>query len=216
MKQFRRTALAALFAVTLFTHARATVILDDTFADGTRNNQNLPTDSAWFASSGASLTAAPGAMTLNMGASGAILALTYFAPSSSPVSLSVGDTLLATINFTFNNVNSANSSQGFRIALCDFSTNRVSADFSSSASQGTNVPAYGLFQNMAVTFGSASPITIMKRTTIADVTLLSASGDWTSLVAGPGDVSLFPGFANGTQYSLQFSVQTPFQNPETD
>jgi pectate lyase len=205
MKQFCR-ALFTFFWFAVPAAVHATVILDDTFAAGTRNTQNLPNSSAWYCSSGASLTATPGAMTLTMGGS-AIMALTYFAPSNAPVSLNIGDTLLTTINFTFNNVDTANTAQGFRLALCNFNTARVGADFGSSASQGTNVAAYGLFQNMAVTFGTASPIAIMKRTTLADSTLLSASGDWTALVTGPGNVSAFPGFATGTPYSLQLSAQ---------
>ena len=53
----------------------ATVYLDDTWADGTRSNQALPSNSAWYASTGASLTAAPNSMSLAVGSS-AIAALT--------------------------------------------------------------------------------------------------------------------------------------------
>ena len=207
MKQLHRILIAFAVVFTLILQVQATVILDDTFADGTRNKQNLPTDAAWFASSAGALAATTGAMTLSMGTS-AILAVTYFAPTNSPVSLSVGDTLQTTITFTFNGVNTAiGTSQGFRLALCDFSTNRVSADFGSSTSQGLNVSGYALFQNMATTFGSASPMDIRKRTTLTDASLLGTSGDWTSLITGPGNTNSFPGFANGTQYTLQISGQ---------
>ena len=206
MKPLYRTALAAISVLTALTQVHATVILDDTFADGTRNNQNLPTDAAWFASSGASLTATPGAMTLIMSGS-AILGVSYFAPSNSPIFLNIGDTLQATITFTFNGVDTANSSQGFRFAICDFSTNRASADLSSSSSQGANVPAYALFQNMSGTFSSSSPMDIRKRTTLTDSSLLGTSGDWTSLTTGPGNTNSFSGFANGIQYTLQISLQ---------
>ncbi len=60
---------------------------------------------------------------------------------------------------------------------------------------------------MGGTFAFSNPLLIMKRTTVSDTVLLSSSGDWTALVTGPGDVSAFPGFANGTQYSLQLSAQ---------
>ncbi len=208
MKHSYPIALVAIFLLATHPAAHATVVLDDTFANGTRNVQNLPTSSAWFSSSsGASLTAAPGAMTLTLGAN-AVLALTYFSSSNAPVSLNVGDTLQADITFTFKNVNPTNTTaNGFRIALCDFSTNRVSADFSSSTTQGANVAAYALFQNMSGTFSTSDPLLIMKRTTVTDTALLSSSGDWTALVAGPGDITGFPGFANGTQYSLQLSAQ---------
>jgi pectate lyase len=186
---------------------RATVLLDDTFADGTRNNTSLPTDAAWFASSGGSLTAAPGAMTLSMGSS-AILGVCYFTTNAaSQASLGVGDTLLATITFTFNGVAPSNSSQGFRIGLFDFGANRVSADFSSSSSQGANVSGYALFQTMGAIFNNATPMDLRKRTTLTDTSLLGTSGDWTSLGTGPGNTNGFSGFTSGGQYTLQLSLQ---------
>jgi pectate lyase len=206
MNRLYRTIVAIAVTFWAVFPMHATVLVDDTFADGTRNNQNLPTDSAWYASSGASLTATNGAMTLIVGNS-AILAITYFTPAASPASLNVGDSLLTTINFTFNGVDTTNTSQGFRLALCDFGNNRVSADFSSSSSQGANVAAYALFQNLDVTFNGASPMDLRKRTTLTDTSLLGSSGDWTSLATGPGDTNAFPGFANGTPYTLQLSVQ---------
>jgi hypothetical protein len=186
---------------------RATVLLDDTFADGTRNNTSLPTDAAWFASSGGSLTATTGAMTLSMGNS-AILGVCYFTTNAaSPASLGVGDTLLATIIFTFNGVAPSNTSQGFRIGLFDFGANRVSADFSSSSSQGANVAGYALFQTMGAIFNNATPMDLRKRTTLTDTSLLGTSGDWTSLGTGPGNTNGFSGFTSGGQYTLQLSLQ---------
>jgi pectate lyase len=205
MKHLYRIAVAAISLLTSLIPAHGTVILDDTFANGTRNVQNLPANSAWYASSGASVTAAPGAMSIAVGGS-AILAVTYFAPANAPISLDVGDTLLATINFTFNNVDTANSSQGFRFAVCDFGTTRSTADLSSNSGQGTNVQAYALFQNMSATFSSANPMALMKRTTVTDPSLLGTGGDWTTLTSGPGNISSFPGFTSGSQYSLQLTL----------
>ena len=178
------TAFAFVLATSLSTHA--TVLLDDTFADGTRNTTSLPTDAAWFASSGSSLTAVPGSMTMVLGSS-AVLGVSYFtANATSQASLGVGDTLVTTIKFTFNGVAPQNSSQGFRLAVCKFGVNRVSADFSSSSSQGANVQGYSLFQTMGMTFNNASPMDIRKRTNLADTSLLGTGGDWTSLGTGPG------------------------------
>ena len=207
MRHLYQTLLAAALAFTTVVPIRATVLLDDTFADGKRNVQNLPTESAWYASSAAALTATTGAMTLAMGGS-AILGVTYFTPNaSSPASLNVGDTLLTTITFTFNGVAPLNTSQGFRLALCNFGTNRVSADFSSSSSQGGNVSGYALFQTMGVTFNNATPTDIRTRTILTDTSLLGTSGDWASLGIGPGNTNSFPGFTSGTQYTLQLSAQ---------
>jgi pectate lyase len=197
--------IALALATTFSTHA--TVLLDDTFADGTRNTTSFPTDAAWFASNGSALTASPGLMTLALGGS-AVLGVSYFTPnSSSQASLGVGDALITTVKFDFNGVAPQNSSQGFRFAVCKFGTNRVAADFGSSSSQGGNVQAYGLFQNMGGFFNNANPMDIRKRTNLAGTSLLGTSGDWTSLGSGPGDTTRFPGFISGTQYVFQLSLQ---------
>ncbi len=207
MKHLPYSAIAFALILTAASPSHATILVDDTFADGTRTNQNLPTDAAWFASSGPSLTATTGAMTLATGSS-AILGVSYFtANAGSPASLGVGDTLLATITFTFNGVAPSNSSQGFRLGVFDFGANRVSADFSSSSSQGANVQGYALFQTMGVVFNNATPMDIRKRTTLTDTSLLGTSGDWTSLGTGPGNTNVFPGLTSGTQYILQLSLQ---------
>jgi pectate lyase len=202
--------LAFLFAVGA--PGWATTLLDDTFADGTRNNQNLPTDSAWFFSTAADVATTTGSMSIAT-PSGSLMGITYFAANSStPVALGIGDMLTASITFTFNNVDTANTSQGFRLGLFDFADSTLSpkwvtADGFSTSSQGAGVQGYALFQNMAVTFNNATPMDIYKRTAATDSSLLGTSGDWTSLIAGPGNTNNFSGFTNGGQYLLQFAVQ---------
>ena len=203
---FKAATLSILFAGALLP-AQATVLLDDTWADGTRNNENLPTDAAWYFSSASSIATSTGAMSITMGSS-AILGVSYFtANSGSPVTMNVGDTLTATITFTFNGVTTTSSSGAFRFALCDFGTNRSSADLSSNNGQGGNVAAYSLFQTMVATFNNSSPMNVEKRTTVSDSALLGTSGDWSSLGTGPGNITGFPGFASGTQYTLRISLQ---------
>jgi pectate lyase len=207
MIRFSHSVFAGIFlsAAALTTHA--VTILDDTFADGTRNIQNLPTESAWYCSSASSLTAVPGAMTLAQGST-AILVVSYFTTNANnPVSLNVGDTLSANVTFTFTGVAAANSSQGFRFALCHFGASRANADFSSNSGQGTNVEGYGVFQNMGINFNGTTPTAIMLRTNLADKSLLSAGGDWLTLGSGPGSTNNFPGFTNNVPYTLQLSVQ---------
>ena len=85
----------------------------------------------------------------------------------------VGDTLTASIKFTFNNVAPLNTSQNFRLGLFDFADSTLSpkwatADGFGTSSQGTGVQGYALFQNMGVTFNNASPMNLRKRTTATD------------------------------------------------
>jgi pectate lyase len=207
MKQFFRSFLVMVALVGYALPSHAVVILDDTWADGNRNNTSLPTNSAWYTSSSGSLTATSGSMTLGVPSS-AILALTYFTTNAtSPVQLGIGDTLVTTLNLSLTSVAAQNSSQGFRLGLFYFGSNRVSADFSGNNGQGAGVQGYALFGNMGVTFNNASPIGVMKRTNISDSALLGTSGDWTTLTNGPGNTSTFPGFASGSNYVLQITLQ---------
>ncbi len=198
--------------------AHATIILDDTFADGTRNNQNLPTDAAWYVSTPASWKTAVNALTVTNGTS-AILGVTYFGVNSStPVSLNVGDTLTVTLTITFNGVAANNSSQGFKIGVYDFADSTLSpkwatADLGSNNGQGTGVKGYSLFQNCGITFRNTTPTDIRSRTNLTSTSLLGTTGDHKSLVTGPGNTNNFTGFTNGGQYSLQFSL---FRTNTTD
>lgn len=190
----------------------AVTLLDDTFADGTRNNQSLPTDSAWFVSTAADVTTTTAGMSIAVPAA-SFMGVTYFGTNSStPVRLGVGDTLTASIKFTFNNVAPLNTSQNFRLGLFDFADSTLSpkwvtADGFGTSSQGAGVQGYALFQNMGVTFNNTSPMSIFKRTTVTDASLLGTSGDWTSQAGGPGSTNNFSGFTNGGQYLLQFALQ---------
>ena len=212
MKHLLCSVLVVVTIVGFAIPGHAVVILDDTWADGNRNNTSLPTNAAWYASSGSALTATTGSMTLTLGSS-AVLGVSYFATnSSSPVQLSVGDTLFATITFVFNGLAAQNSSQGFRFGVYEFGSNRVSADFSSNSSQGAGVPGYALFQNMGTTFNSTSPMDIRVRTNTADSDLLGTTGDYASLGTGPGNTNNFGGFVNGNTYTLQYSFQRTASN----
>jgi pectate lyase len=211
MKTTMKTFTAVLVVLFLGVSLRAMTLLDDTFADGTRNNQNLPTDAAWYVSSSSSWATTAGSMSLAMG-SGAILGVSYFTTNSStPVSLAVGDTLTASIKFTFTGVAAANTSGGFRIGLFDFADSTLSpkwatADLSGNGVQGSGVQGYALFYSLGTTFGNTSPMDIRKRTTPGDSNLLGTSGDYTSLGSGPGSTNGFAGFVAGSQYLLQLSV----------
>lgn len=201
--------LVALFALALPSYA--VVLLDDTWADGTRDNQNPPTESAWYASVGPSLTAAPKSMTLSLD-SDAVMAITYFTTNAaSPVQLGVGEALTATIRLAFNGVAPANKLMGFRLGLVDFadstpSPKRVGADQFSNSSQGNGVQGYALFQNMGETFHNLLPMGIRKRTEVADRSLLGTGGDWRSLTSDLVDTGAFSGFANDTPYTLQLAL----------
>lgn len=192
------TALTMLFGFCLV--ARGQVLVNDTWAGGSRSVQNLPSQSAWFAASAGTLTASAGA--------GSSLWLTYFTPSGSPATLGIGDSLRATLVFTPTAVATApTTSRGFRLGLYDYSAStRVNADgFSTTGANGTGVTGYMLNMNFAQTFTTASPLQLMERTNIASSNLMGATGDYASLGSG-GGLSGDPGFTDGRSYTLQLSV----------
>ncbi len=212
MNYLRLLLIASICSFLASTRVQATLLLDDTFADGTRNNQNLPAHAAWFASSAAAVTTSTSGMALAL-PSGSFMGIMYFRSNSlSPVQLGVGDVLAAAVKMTVNNVAPLNPSTGLRLGLFDFADSSLSpkwvtADGFSTSSQGANVQGYALFQNMGATFNNASPMNVYKRTTPADASLLGTSSDWTLLASGPGNTNGFNGFNNGGQYLLQFAVQ---------
>jgi polygalacturonase len=177
-------------------------------------NQNLPTSSAWWASTAGSLTSATSNMTLTVGGN-ALQILTYFTPNSSspPVQLNIGDTLTATFTLVFGGVPpNGSSSQGFRFGLFDFADgsnvpSRVSSDGFGSSSQGSYVQGYSLFGKVYGAFSDTTPIDIRKRTALSDGSLVGSSGDWSSLAKNSLSTNGIGGFANLTPYALQFVLQ---------
>jgi PEP-CTERM motif len=206
---FLAFALAALCSFAVAARAADTVLLDDTWATGDRSTQNLPTQSAWYANSSSTLTATTSTMTGTDG-TGSAEWLTYFTPSTAQT-LNVGDTLQVALTFNLGTVAAENTSRGVRIGLLDFSNGtRLTADSYSTGSgtgaPGANVTGYMLNMNMGTTFGINGPLQTMARSTTSDVNLMGASGDYTAVGSNGGGSTGDPGFADGTSYTLTFSV----------
>jgi hypothetical protein len=210
MKTFSKSVLFLLTggALCLCTPASATVIVDDFWADGMRTN--LPfssSNSVWYSSVGAALTATNGAMIGTMAATTSRTWTSYFTTNAaSPVVLAVGETLKVTMAFTPTNVVASNNNTGFRIGLYDSSSGtRVSLEASPA---GENVQGYMLGANFGTTFGSISstnPLQLFVRTDLTNNALLSSSSVYTSLGSG-GALKGSTGFASETPYTFTFSV----------
>jgi hypothetical protein len=189
-----------------------TLLLDDTWADSNRTNQNLPTESAWFAANSGTLTAAPdgGSMIGTVAPTSASQWQTYFTPPENPVILNVGDMIKLTMVFTPSNVASGTppTSRGLRLGLFNFSDGgtRVASDtFSTMGGNGTNVKGYLDNVNFVQTF-TAAPFQIFKRTGVENTNLMGNNTNvYTSLGSGGGSAGL-PGFTNGTQYTFEYTV----------
>jgi hypothetical protein len=201
--------------------AAATVQLDDTWADGTREDTNLPEESAWFANNAAgspTLFAETGALTGNVRMfetnTSSRLWISHFTPAGGPVVLTPGETLKVTLAFRATGVSTAPATgRGLRLGLFNFSepgAARVAADgFSTGAgtgAPGANVTGYLLNMNFAQTFTVTAPLQLMKRTDTANINLMGASGVFTALSSGGGP-SGDPGFSSGVDYTFEFSAR---------
>lgn len=199
-KQFVILPIAALCSVALSSHGAN--ILNDTFADGSHLEQNLPTESQWFnGGTGATLTPSVGSLLMGVPASSASWT-TYFAAEGSEATLAnAGDNLKLTWVFTPANVNAANTSQNFRLALVNTpGADRLLVD----GAPGTAAYAgYGMFMNMAQTLGNANPFRLMERN-VASGAMLGTSGDWAALANGATSGNI--GYASGTQYTFEMSL----------
>lgn len=94
----------------------AVVLLNDTFADGSRIETDLPNESGFWASSAGDVTTTAGNVRLDMAGSSRRMH-TYFTPAGSPVSLGVGEKLIATIDFIPEVAFVPTTSRNFRMGL---------------------------------------------------------------------------------------------------
>jgi len=203
-----------LSALGMVAGVRADVLLDDTWADGTRTNQNLPMESAWWFSYSAA-TAHTNSLFVPMRSDNtALLGITYFTDgTTNPITLAVGESLTVNLRLVLSNVPPQNTLLGFRAGLFDFadsslSPRRVSADGFSNSSQGGGVQGYALFLNMGTNFNDQAPMHLLKRTDLSNSSLLGASGAWTELgVPLFVQTADFSGFTDGQEYLWQMMVE---------
>src|SRR5882724_3507568 len=164
--------LMVLFAVT----TRATVLVNDTWKDGTRTDpastvyseNGVDTDgdgdleSAWFSSSGSALTVAGTNDLRAVQPSTSLTSTTYFTPEGSEVNLAnAGDELKITWVFTPTTVSSANTSQGLPLAVVN--TPNGSRLTSDNSPPSAAYAGYAMFMNIAQTLGGTTPFQLMER-----------------------------------------------------
>lgn len=194
----------ALLIEIIAARATAAVVVDDTWADGNRTNTNLTSDSAWYASSGTSLTVATGMMSGSTSTSNRTWWTYFTTDAATPLQLSVGDTLKATITFSLSGVNTSNTARGLQIGLYNFSGGaRTTSDGSSPS--GTSVAGFMASVNVGQTFGVDNPLQISQRTTPGSSALMSSNSDYTLLNQNSGSLNQ-TAFSNGASYTAEMSA----------
>jgi hypothetical protein len=81
---------------------------------------------------------------------------------------------------------------------------RLTADGTSSSMNGAGVKGYGLFLNVANTFGTA-PLSIRERTNLVSGDLIGTTLDWSTLSSGGGQAG-DPGLFDGVSYTLTITL----------
>jgi hypothetical protein len=209
MKKLTRFALLLSAAFISALPVQATVILDDTWADGERAStgpDGSGIDSAWYSSTGASLNTTPGSMSASIGSGSSLTFWTYFQPSGAPIALAIGETLQVTISLNFTNIGAQNTSRAFNFGLFDYTsgTRRVS---DGSSPSGVNVTGYRQSMNFGTSFGVTNALQTQRRTTVTDANLLGTTSDYTTVgVNGGGNAVGATGFAAGTPYTFTLSL----------
>lgn len=197
--------LAALCALPGSSNAQ--VLVNDTWADGSRSEQNPPAETAWLASHSGILSAAPGSMTFTANPTSSRAAVTYFTPLGNPVTLTDGQMLKVTMTFSMSGL-TANNASSMRFGLVDYTAGtRVTTDpLGSSQLNGANVTGYGTFTHLSTLFNDTRYVLDVKQRTVPSNTdLLGSSAAWPERVAavfGPSGT----GLSDGVPYTLTFAV----------
>lgn len=185
---------AAILAVGTACWAEA--LLYDTFADGSRAETNLPNESAVWFSHPDYLTMSEGSLAINqLDIAESSKMWTYFAPNGHPVTLAVGDQLIATIEFTPRGAMYSTSSKNFRFGIFyDPTDEQLLEDANSDDGKGRWYDSRGYAVQLTLSpDGTAGTVQVGKRTSVSGTEkLLSSTGaySWSSSSARATNLSL--------------------------
>ncbi|HVT28506.1 MAG TPA: PEP-CTERM sorting domain-containing protein [Lacipirellulaceae bacterium] len=220
---YRLIAFAVLAMLFRIASVSAATVVNDTWRDGTdgdpaatvysENGTDADSDgdieSAWYQGGGGTLDpAGPGGplqMVMDGGPTGTSSSswTTYFTPEGGEVNLAApGNKIRATWVFTTHDVNATNASQNLRLALVDSpSASRISSDGTPGSAA---YAGYGIFGNMAETFGHSNPFELVERTNPASsAALLSSSSAWEDdNLASFGGTNGNHGYDDNTTYTF--------------
>ena len=186
--------------------ALGTVIVDDSWADGGRNNGADATDTDWWYSTGSTaIEVSVGSLGLVTGGSGRGIHGTF-----SSQTLGIGDTLTAT--FTFNTpatVTTIGQSTAFKIGLFDTTGHAgLAADITASSGSPNavynNLNGYMMDLDVNMSGASTNNISFRQRSNAASGQLMASTGDFLTLTNGGGDYTFA---ASTTGYKGVFSVK---------
>src|SRR5579872_3480530 len=170
------TALLLIAPVHAQTPAAGTTIVDDTFANGNSQLQDIANNSLWLfdGRAGTVRTDAKGSVTFDITKAGGSEAFwAFFTPSGKPINLGVGDTL--SVSVTFSLTGFQNNGQDIRWGVLNSQGTRNSGNLTGGMNDGSFVAdtGYGLQYYAS---GTGAPFVIGRRTTLSSANVFNSFG----------------------------------------
>jgi hypothetical protein len=191
------------------------IIVDDYWADLSRSNAPIATNSAmWRASTAGTLSdGSSGNMVATPASGSSSLWSAYFTDdtiTSIPVHVPVGSTIKVTLAFTTATFTAFTNNSSLRIGLFDYADGgtRITNDTTAGGSSGNGVGVRGYMwsQDFGTNFSANSPMSLLTRTVLTDGNLMGTTGDYAALGGGPGGLLNAPAFQPNTSYKFELSV----------
>lgn len=173
-------------------------VLNETFSDGERNSQDLPSSAAWFTSTlGTSLTVANQQLVFAGDNASAQHIVSYFTTPGAPVDLAVGENITVSFNFVVSNP--INTPAGLRFGLLNSLNSRVTSDAAGASNASyTDWTGYVAWLNPA----AASDGARFAERTAASSTLITSGTAYTTIDPAAPSQTLVA----GTLYSATLSL----------
>jgi pectin methylesterase-like acyl-CoA thioesterase len=186
--------------------AAGPTLIDDTFANGNSQLQDLPNNSMWLFNGRANNTRTDGvgSVTFDLTPAGTSSDAfwAFFTNSGSPVVLGVGDTLAVAVTFSLTGF--ANNGQDVRWGVLNSLGTRNTANLTGGMNNATfaNNPGYALDYFAS---GTGNPFVIARRTTLSSTNVFNTFADFTP-IPGSG-ASARQALVDNTKYTLNYTIQ---------
>ena len=205
--QLRNACLfAALLTIPSIVLAASSIVVDDTFANGDSQNQDLANNSLWLFNGRANnvRTDQKGSVTFDVTPAGASSEAfwAYFTDAGSPIVLGVGDKLSVSVTFSLSGFQ--NNGQDVRFGVFDSLGTRNTTNLTGGQNDSTfiNDTGYGLDFYAS---GAGSPFVIGRRTVLSNANVFNSFGDF-STIPGSGADGRQP-LADNIPYTLTYTIE---------
>jgi hypothetical protein len=195
-----------LLALAASAASNSSVIVDDTFANGNSQLQDLAHNSLWLFNGRSNnvRTDKVGSVTFDVtpAATSSEAFWAYFTPSGAPIVLGVGDKLSVAVTFSLSGF--AANGQDVRWGVFDSLGTRNTTNLTGGQNDATFVgdPGYALDYFAS---GAGNPFVIARRTVLSTANVFNSFGDF-SPIAGTGAQTRQP-LVDNTSYTLVYTVE---------